>query len=103
MACCMAALLFVYQLIHAWQRFRRWCGWPARAAGRAQTWLSVQLAAVSAPLPKTVWIVVMAFELGVGSGLLYAHREHLHQAKALISASTFAAVQRLCSTPSENL
>ncbi len=98
MACCMAALVFVYQLIHGWQRFRRWCGWPARAAGRFQQ----RLRTVFAPLPRGAWIVLVAFELGVGSALIDTHADHLQRLTASLTEGTVHAVERLCSTRTDN-
>jgi hypothetical protein len=101
MACCMAALLFVYQLIHAWQRVRRWCGWPARAANLVQQRFRSFVAPLWAPLPRSAWVVLVAFELGLVGTLAGAHWDHSHQISQALTM-TVAAVDSLCTTSLEN-
>lgn len=74
MACCMFALVMVYQLIEAWQKTRRLVGLPARALAAArERWWSPRT-----PTHRLALLAALvAFDFGLGGGLAYAHRDHL--------------------------
>ena len=95
MACCMAALVFVYQLIDVYRRARLACGWPVRTASRLHQRLQAWRLAPARPLHRAAFIVLVAFELGLGGGYVVAHRDHLQMA-ATFTATSFASVNRLC-------
>jgi hypothetical protein len=98
MACCMAALVFVYQLIDAWRRFRLWCGWPVRAVGRIHTRVGAWVTALTGSTLRPYLVVLVAFELGLGGTLVYAHRDHLRTAVVAVHEGSLVLVDRMCRT-----
>ena len=92
MACCMFALVMVYQLIEAWQKTRRLLGLPARAfAAARERWCSPRT-----PTHRLAVIAaLLAFDLGLGGGVAYAHRDHLAGA----ADSARSLYQTLCQRP----
>lgn len=79
MACCMAALVLVYQLIDGWQRWRRWWTRPLGGAAHAG------VPAVSARAAAAV--VTGAFASGFSLAFLALHGPHFPTDPAALLAS----------------
>lgn len=98
MACCMAALMLVYQVIDAWARVRRWLGMPARAIANARDALPAWRQRLARPAHPLVFAAMLALEGGFGGGLLYMHRDHVAAGAQWVADGAEAAYSTMCST-----
>ncbi len=74
MTCCVIALALAWQVIHAWQRLRGWCGLAPRRASLAATRLRAWL---TRPALRIALLAVIAFEAGAAGTYVYQHRSHI--------------------------
>lgn len=87
MACCMAALVLVYQLIDGWQRWRRWWTRPlGRAARAGSSEVSVRDTAV---------VATGAFASGFSLAFLVLHGPHFRADPAALLMSGVAMCRAL--------